>query len=67
MVSLFNFIQVVDERLRVINKKHNDELLPINELDETKNQLLQKEVSLSFYGQYNAGKSTLLNAILQNK
>ena len=60
-------MQVIDQRLRIINGKHDDKLFAIDELDETKDQLLQKEVSLSFHGQYNAGKSTILNAILQNK
>lgn len=46
---------------------HNDELVAVADLDETQRQITEKEVLISFYGQYNAGKSTLLNAILQNK
>ena len=49
---------------KLFNKEH---FLDAAELNETERQLLEKEVLLSFYGQYNAGKSTLLNAILHNK
>ena len=47
-----------------MNRKHD---LGLTDLDETERLLSKKEVSVSFYGPYNAGKSTLLNAILQNE
>lgn len=50
-----------------MNQLHHEEFVAIADLGETERQLLEKEVLLSFYGQYNAGKSTILNAILQNK
>jgi tRNA U34 5-carboxymethylaminomethyl modifying GTPase MnmE/TrmE len=37
------------------------------DLDETRNQLEHNELFITVYGQYNAGKSTLLNAIFKAK
>jgi tRNA U34 5-carboxymethylaminomethyl modifying GTPase MnmE/TrmE len=37
------------------------------DLIETRNQLQQNELFLAVYGQYNVGKSTLLNAIFKER
>ena len=60
-------MKVIDEQLHKINGIHGEELVSESDLQETQRQLLEKEVILSFYGQGNAGKSTILNAVLRNK
>ena len=59
--------QEIQEQILKVNKIHGEEFVLKVDLKETERQLLEKEVLLSFYGQYNTGKSTLLNAILQNR
>lgn len=55
-------------QLRKASKLFKDyDLVSLKELDEIQRKLKEKEVLLSFYGHYNAGKSTLINALLQNR
>ena len=56
----------MSKELRKMNQAYDQKLFDLTELDETEQQLSKKEVLLSFYGQYNAGKSTLINAILHS-
>ncbi len=50
-----------------MNEAHGESLVILADLCETERQLSEKEVLLSFYGQYNAGKSTLINALLHDR
>ncbi len=63
-LSLF---KAISDQLKRTNEAHGGRLVNLADLIETERQLSEKEVLLSLYGQYNAGKSTLINALLQNR
>ncbi len=58
--------ECIIDGLESLNEVFNGKLLPLKEFKETKHQLSQKEVLISYFGDSNVGKSTLLNAILGN-
>ena len=41
--------------------------LPMDEIAATRQQLQNKEILISAFGRHNAGKSTLLNALLHDE
>ena len=54
------------ENLDQVNEVYDDKLLHKGILQVMKLQIREKEVLISFYGDSNVGKSTILNSIMGN-
>lgn len=56
------FKQAVDKRLHALNWKYGPNA---DDLEMTRKQLMERDIVIHFWGSFNAGKSTLLNALLK--
>lgn len=66
---MFLYLQRIDKMLREIRKDYSLIFEPetINEMDEALKIAKDKEIHICVFGEYNCGKSTFLNCLIQSK
>ena len=67
MIMMYKLFQRAAKLLMKLHTKHGQHVIPkdvITDLTKTNENLEQKDICISVFGQHNCGKSTLLNALI---